>query len=131
MTDAASQTLKPINVYMNFNYADLRCQGLLCSPQSQDIPSRETFLKMDFKGRRVHLLTDMEEPREPKIAPLTGSLPQPSYHWFALSYTFHICKCCHVPGSACPCEIQRKEMSQITSTDRTAPVLLLNPRALV
>lgn len=70
---------KSINVNMNLNYADLLCQGLLYSPHPQDVLSRETFFKRAFKGRhfplRAHLLTDMEEPREPVRAPLTCGLP--------------------------------------------------------
>lgn len=84
MTEATSQMLKSINVNMNRNYADLPCQGLLYSAQPQDLPSREMFLKKTFKGRHfplsTHLLTDMEEPRGPIIAPLM---------WFATSLPYH------------------------------------------
>lgn len=122
MTEVASQLLKSMNVNLKLNYADLPCQGLLYSPQPQDVPSRETFLKRALNRRHfplsTHLLTDLEEPREPIIAPLTCGLPHhypiiqgdghPSYHWFSLSYTFHICRCCHMPGPACPCEIPKE-----------------------
>ena len=143
MTEAASQMLKSINVNMNLNYADLPCQGLLYSPQPQDIPSRETFLKRAFKGRHfplsAHLLTDMEESREPVIAALTCGLPHhypiipgdghPLCHWFSLSYTFHICRCPHL-GQRALVRSQRKERSGIRTTERMDPVPLPSPGAL-
>lgn len=46
----AARWMNSVTVHTNLNYADLPCQGFLYVSQPQKAPSRETFLKRDFKG---------------------------------------------------------------------------------
>lgn len=105
---------------------------LLCEKCSSKRPLREsTFLW-------ALLLTDEEEPREPIMAPFTYGLPHhypviqedghSLYHWFSLSYTFHSCWCCHMPGPEHPGEIPKEREFRDKNSSKNRPSPSLEPR---